>query len=269
MNYNRDKDIILKMLPHYEDAQKNFSEKNIVGLFLQGSQNYNLDLPESDVDTKLIVTPTLNEIVLNNSPVSTTYVRENNEHIDFKDIRLYIDTFKKQNINFIEILFTKYFIVPDNYYDEWNMLINKNEEIARLNPYRAVKAMKGMALEKFYALDHPYPSKLSILEKYGYDPKQLHHLLRVEEFINRYIDGEKYKDCLIPNAFEYLLAVKKGWYSKTEAIKVAKESLQRIEEKVEHYCAIVPNENDKETENLLEEVKYKIIKKSLVMELNS
>ena len=43
---------------------------------------------------------------------------ENNEHIDVKDIRLMFDNFKKQNINFLEILFTKFGIVNEKYLDE-------------------------------------------------------------------------------------------------------------------------------------------------------
>ena len=75
---------------HWEESLQYFSMNNIVGIFLQGSQNYNLDTPNSDIDTKLIVTPSFSDIAFNRKAVSTTHVRENNEHIDFKDIRLYI-----------------------------------------------------------------------------------------------------------------------------------------------------------------------------------
>ena len=38
---------------------------NVVGVFLYGSQNYELDYEGSDIDSKAIVLPTLNDIVLN------------------------------------------------------------------------------------------------------------------------------------------------------------------------------------------------------------
>ena len=69
----------------------------VFGVFLQGSQNYHLDYEGSDIDTKVIVLPTLEDIVLNKSPVSTTHIREDNSHIDLKDIRLMWQCFKKQN----------------------------------------------------------------------------------------------------------------------------------------------------------------------------
>ena len=98
--------INMRVWDHYKEASDYFDDNQIVGCFLQGSQNYQLDLPSSDVDTKLIVVPSFKDIALNRKPVSTTHIRANEEHTDFKDIRLYMETFRKQNLNFLEILFT-------------------------------------------------------------------------------------------------------------------------------------------------------------------
>lgn len=170
MNYHSDSWIMEKLKEHYHEALEYFPEDRIVGIFYQGSGNYGLDVESSDVDTKLIVVPTFEEIAMNKQPSSTTHVRENDEHIDFKDIRLYINTFRKQNINFLEILFTQYKIINPLYASEWNRLVEAREDIAHYNPYRAVKALKGMAMEKYHALKHPYPSKLEVLAEYSYDP---------------------------------------------------------------------------------------------------
>lgn len=101
-------DVMSRVHDHLDESLQRFDESRIVGIFLQGSQNYGLETPKSDVDTKLIVTPTFDEVVLNKKPISTTHVRANNEHTDLKDIRLMLATFRKQNLNFIEILFTPY-----------------------------------------------------------------------------------------------------------------------------------------------------------------
>lgn len=161
--------ILNRVQDHYNESLQYFKEDSIVVCALQGSQNYKLDLPSSDVDTKLIIMPSFKEISLNKKPHSITHIRENEEHIDFKDIRLYFETFKKGNPNFVEVLFTPYVITNPIFSSFWNELTFKREEIARLNPYRAVQAMKGVALEKLHAMEHPYPSKIKILEKYGYD----------------------------------------------------------------------------------------------------
>ena len=131
---------------HYQEALEYFKEFQIVGVFLQGSQNYGLDYEKSDIDTKLIVIPSFEDIAFNRKPVSTTHVRENDEHIDFKDIRLYMQTFRKQNLNFLEILFTDFKIVNPEHEANWGVLVDNRERIARYNPYQAIKSMKGIAM---------------------------------------------------------------------------------------------------------------------------
>lgn len=252
---------------HYDEALQYFKEQNIVGIFLQGSQNYDLEIPGSDVDTKLIVTPSFRDIALNRKPVSTTHVRENNEHIDFKDIRLYIDTFRKQNLNFLEILFTSYRLINPVYVKEWDKLIANREIIAHMNPYRAVKSMKGVALEKYHAMEHEYPSKVEILRQYGYDCKQLHHLLRVEEYLQRYINGEPYEDCLIPKDCEYLKAVKQNLYSLEEAREIAKKSIEHTVEIADKFCEVTQETVNPRAEDLLLDVEYNIMEISVRKEL--
>lgn len=260
-------EIMRRLQEHYDEALEHFPADRIVGIFLQGSQNYGLDVPGSDVDTKLIVTPTFEEIAFNKKPHSTTHVRANDEHIDFKDIRLYIQTFRKQNLNFLEILFTPYKIINPMYVNDWNKLVTHAEEIAHYNRFLAVKAMKGVAMEKYHALEHPYPAKVKVLEKFGYDPKQLHHLLRIEEYLERYIAGDKYRDCLAPKTAEYLIEVKLGKYTKEEAEKVAENAMHHIETMS---AAITKDSEwdkvDPAVEALLDEVQLGIMRTAMVGE---
>ena len=173
-----------RLYEHWEDAVKLYPKERIVALVLQGSQNYGLDDAESDVDTKLLLVPTLDEIIFNKKPVSTTHVRENDEHIDAKDIRLYWQCFRKGNPNFVEVLFTDYYIVNPMYADLWEEMCSKRELVARVNPLIAAKAMMGMVQEKFHAMEHRYPSRAEIVDKFGYDPKQLQHLIRMSWFLD-------------------------------------------------------------------------------------
>ena len=248
---------------HSDEALKYFPEDRIVCLVLQGSQNYGLDVPNSDVDTKLIVTPTFKELVFNSKPHSTTHVRENNEHIDFKDIRLYIETFRKQNLNFLEILYSPYSIVNPKYQSMWNILIENREAITHYNPLRAVKSMKGIAMEKYHAMEHPYPSKVEVLKKYSYDPKQLHHLLRVEDYLMRYIAGEEYGSCLNPTSPEYLVEVKQGKYNLEEARLVADGSIERITKMCDKFYATHEDVSDINVDKMLNDVQYKIMYEAL------
>lgn len=46
----------------------------VVGVFLRGSQNYNLDCDNSDIDTVAIVLPSIDDVILNKQPISTKYI---------------------------------------------------------------------------------------------------------------------------------------------------------------------------------------------------
>ena len=76
------RDIDKAIKEHLEAVlEEGYNESQILGIFLYGSQNYGINTSSSDVDTKCIVLPSLEEICLNKEPKSYTHVRENNEHI--------------------------------------------------------------------------------------------------------------------------------------------------------------------------------------------
>lgn len=262
--------IMKRVQEHYDEALQYFPEEQIVGVFLQGSQNYELDYEGSDVDTKLIVVPSFRDICLNKKPVSTTHVRANDEHTDWKDIRLYVEHFRKQNLNFLEILFTPYCIINPMYKEEWDRLVAAREFIARMNVHRAVKSMKGIAMEKFHAMEHRYPTKADIIDKYGYDGKQVSHLIRVYDYLRRYIAGESYEDCLRPSPD---LVPRIMDYKMLDRI-----SLEEARAEALHYKALVEDLSDKFCDgkedyevpwvrDLLEDVSYNIMKISVEKEL--
>lgn len=262
--------IMKRLQEHYDEALEYFPADRIVGIFLQGSQNYSLDYEGSDIDTKLIIVPSLEDIVLNKQPVSTTHIRVNNEHIDFKDVRLYMETFRKQNLNFLEILFTPFKIINPMYADEWERLIENREGIARMNVHRAVKSMKGIAMEKYHAMEHRYPSKADIIDKYGYDGKQVSHLIRVDDYLERYIAGESYESCLRPTdskrdrimAYKLLDRIPLA-EAQVEAIKV-KDHVTQI---ADAFCETCEDEEIASMRGLLESVQTNIMKAAIRKEL--
>lgn len=272
MNYHSNDWIMTQLKRHYEEALKIYNKQNIVGIFCQGSQNYGLDRENSDIDTKCILTPRFKDICLDKKPVSTTHILSNNEHLDAKDVRSYMTCFRKQNLNFLEILFTPYFIINPLYEKEWSKLVVHREEIARMNPYRAVKSMKGIGLEKYFAMEHRYPSKADIIDLYGYDGKQTSHQIRVYDYLRRYIAGEDYESCLrptkelIPRITDYKLLDK---IPLEEARLEAKYYLEMTEKIADEFCAMHEDKEDPTMRALLEEVSYNIMKTSVEEELKN
>lgn len=242
---------------------------NVLGVFLQGSQNYHLEYEGSDVDTKAIVLPSFNDFVLNKKPISTTHEFENKEHLDIKDIRLMFDCFKKQNINFLEILFTDYFLLNPLYEDLFKLLMDNAELIAHYNNYAGVNCIAGMVFEKRKALTHRYEGLAETIDKYGFDRKQLHHILRCREFLERFCDGVSYKNCLLPSNPEYLIEVKRNplLYTLDEAIALADEKVEETKQIKEKYMNENPVMINETARELLDTTLCKILKRRFKLEL--
>lgn len=240
-----------------------------VAIMLQGSQNYNLGYENSDVDTKAIVLPKFEDFVLNRAPTSFTHVLENNEHVDIKDVRLMFECFKKQNINFVEVLFTDYVIINPKYQELFQPMFDNKEKIARYNNYASVNCMFGMVMEKRKALCHPYPSIEWKIDKWGFDGKQLSHIIRINEFIKRYVAGEDYKLCLLPtiDSRELQMKAKKNEIGYEEAMELAEKYVLETKEIKDEFMKNNPVCVNNEANKLMEGVLINILRKSFSEQL--
>ena len=177
-------------IERHKDALLNwgFKEENILGIFVYGSQNYNLDTPTSDWDTKAIIIPTFDEILFDKPVSKEVCAFLNGEHCEVKDIREFIKMFEKQNINFIEILFTEYKWVNPKFQKLWEeYFVNNREEIARYDMNQAIKSIVGQA--KHTIKQNPN------------NGKKIANGYRLVRFLQKYIDKDfPYIHCIfIPN----------------------------------------------------------------------
>lgn len=136
---------IMERVSQHHQAAWDYVEKkggHIIGTFLHGSQNYNLDTAESDVDTISIYVPTVDFAIVN-SPRNHQLIMDDrsNEHCTIKDIRNYVNELLKSNPNAIELLYTKYSI----YIWDFKYFIDKKEKFLKYNPSSFFNAADGMA----------------------------------------------------------------------------------------------------------------------------
>ena len=261
MNFHSDEYIMDRVLEHYNDALEYFPKDRIVCLTLAGSQNYGLGMEDSDVDTKLVVVPTFEDIAMNKTPVSTTHIRQNGEQISFHDIRLYIPTFRKGNVNFVETLFSKYSIVNPIYMPEWNRLVEAREEIARYDVVRAIHAMRGTMYNKHKKLQNSHETDEKSIAK------DFYQLVRAEEFITRYIGGEPYADCLVSKQTEHLKNVKNGAYETLDALWMTKVTLDRVNEMCDKFLETCDKTVNHNVDALMNDVQYNIMKIAMEREI--
>ena len=127
---------------HYDTVCEEYGEENVMGVFLYGSQNYGINIPTSDVDTKAILIPNINKICAQEKWESKELLVDE-EHCEVKDIREMRNMWFKQNMNFLEILFTKYYIVNDKYKEDWKNIKQYAEEISKIDLKKMYKSVMG------------------------------------------------------------------------------------------------------------------------------
>ena len=167
---------------------------NPVYLCVQGSTNYNLDVYSdeymSDVDMKCFVLPTLKDLYYG-TKLSKTY-QTNYGQVEVKDLRLLPELLGKMNSSYLELLYSPYYWVTDEFEEAFSFLRDCADSLVRERFALLVKSMKGMALEKQNALCHEYEGLKDKLEKFGgYDPKQLHHAYRLLFMLDGMVNEDK------------------------------------------------------------------------------
>ena len=268
-NKSKDRET-LSLERHLGELQKRGYE--VVAIMLQGSQNYGLaeysDNYMSDVDSKAIVLPSFKDFVIGKTPVSTTIVLDNGEHIDTKDIRVMFDMLKKENISYIELLFTKWRIVNPKYAKLIQPLWDHRATIAAYNTNQFVRCIAGMSMEKRKALCHPYPNLIEKIEKYGFDGKQLSHCVRLNEFLEKYINNLDIEDCYQTSKREELMNLKKQLLPDGSRVMTQEEAIEmcaKYDDLTKNIKDMVVSSHTEEINGdalaLLEDMKYKILRK--------
>lgn len=222
-----------KIMKRIKEHYKFLEDKGYIVLMIasHGSMNYNLYVEEdtyvSDIDTKAVILPTLDELIKDSKPVSKVYDDEYGAHIEVKDIRLMTELWSKQNMAYLEFFYAQYYYINPEYKDMIFPLLEMRDEIVGMHKARLLKSISGMSKEKLKALEHPYPSIKDKIDEYGYDGKQLHHIIRLNDFMKRhFVCGEPYAQALWYEdgmIKDYMIGIKKSELSLEQARALATE----------------------------------------------
>ena len=190
----------------------------------------------------------------------------NEEHIEIKDIRLIINCYKKQNINFVETLFTNYFILNPIYEDIFLPLMN-NEDIPHYDEEATLNCVKGMIETNYRQLAGTRTQRPEIVEKFGYNPKKLDNILRLVEFAQSYIDGKPYLECICPSNPEYHKSIKREKINNIKMVyDLAQEAQFSTNKLINNYFSTHKLIKNNSVEELFNQVQYELMKKSLELE---
>lgn len=208
---------------------------SVAYISVYGSQNYDLAIHteeyQSDIDMKAVVVPTLDDLVRNSKPISIVVDTEWGQ-CDVKDIRTYFQTLLKGNPAYLETLFTDYRVIDKKFETEFYYILKLRERLVETLSAQMLRSMYGMMCEKEKALCHPYPSTAHKIEKYGYDGKQAHHILRLWVMMGDYFGlGFTLKECMKPSALkEIMMKLKLNEVPFNEASYVVNDIMKKAKE---------------------------------------
>jgi len=197
--------MILEALQEFKDIATS-NGLNVFAVALKGSQNYNLQDEDSDVDANLVFIPTLAQLRKNKSYKFSTEKGEVTCH----NLYSFAEIVAKGNPQWVEVCNTEHIIGDLSMFSHY-----------KVNP----SALKGMFMEKVHSFNKLYPSRKVYVEKFGYDPKQLHHIIRLYDYLNSGLlkyDGKQR---------EYMLDIKRGRYpnTKEDAFKLRDSYIDKLD----------------------------------------
>ena len=183
-------DVMARVNKHYARAIERFGEEAVLGVFLYGSWNYNTNTPDSDVDTKCILVPSVYNLAIKPYEVKHLHIWPDSEEKDFEvcecmSIMHMVSNWKKQNINFVEVMFTPYCKINPLYKEFWEKQfpLDVREQVARYDLRQAIRSMVHQAIHT--------------IKQNPEDPKKVMNGLRIARTLENLLETNMgYKECI-------------------------------------------------------------------------
>lgn len=241
----------------------------VIGVFLYGSQNYGIATDKSDIDVRAIVLPSLRDFILGKELANETIVCDNNEHIEVKDIRLMHNIYVKQSVPYLEILFTKYYILNPIYSHLYQPILSNRDAIARYDEVRALKNMAYMMQARLQRMTHERPGNKDFIDECGYDYKEFVNIIREYDLMKKYARRYDFAHCLDATDKAELLSIKENpsKYSPELAEFLSTNLVEQGFNVFNNFVATNKCELNSDIPKLLNDVTYKIITTYLKQEL--
>lgn len=158
----------------------------VLGIFLYGSQNYNMDTPNSDIDAYAVVLPDAYTFAFQKT-INTVY-GYGTGNVKVKDLRVFVSELLKGNYSTLELLLTPYKVlapyqVKDGPVFHGLLYTDLTERILTYDLSKTIKGILGSALEM---KRHLWRSDRKRQLK---DLARLMHLYRLSEILMSFFEG--------------------------------------------------------------------------------
>ena len=177
-NYMDSKFDILKKVENHATQVKHFIHDpgyQHIMTVLVGSQNYNLDSENSDIDTYSFVVPKIEDLIYGKEPITKEYDVEDGKCV-VKDIRLGLNLLRKPSPNSVECFASEYKYYEPMYKDILQFYLNEAIQFMIHSNYKnMLNAIAGTAR--------------GLHGRNMTEGKKFAHCLRLKEMYERYLDS--------------------------------------------------------------------------------
>lgn len=214
----------VNLKPYFLQASK-CANREIFGVFLFGSQNYNLSDARSDIDVYCILMPNNTDKKVIDS-VEVMLPRK--ERIEFIDIRNFIYNLVEGNIVALELLVTPFYIINDKYKNLWDDMRSRANEIVYACPDKVFSNLKQHLAFNYLRYLADNAADEDLLE-YKFAPKQAAHVVREYDLLNRYNSKEDAFSLFITNKRDFLLEMKRGKYGAALTRSIVLDCVKKVD----------------------------------------
>ena len=233
-------------------------EYDIVYMGLYGSQNYNLDTEESDIDVKCFVMPNFSNIyerTMISKEVTTSY-----GIADVKDIRLLPELIGKCSLTYLEAFVTDYYVVGKN-----KAATILTEELRRMVNVFINDHLHQLAM----VIKQMAKNKIKIITQHPARKKEIAHLGRLELVLQKLDAGLNFKEALFltDNERENILVIKNALMSKSALDLYLLLSKTKISDYYKSLAATIAPTNRLDVIEYLNKEVYKSVAENLYIDL--
>ena len=232
---------------------------HILGVFLYGSQNYQLDSSESDVDTIVLCIPGIKRLIMGKGLISLDFTLPSGEKQVIWDLRHYFGSLKKQSSGSLEILCTPYRILLRGSESLLQPIFENRDKIAHYDPQRFKAHIWGSITNE---LDRYHKGmQEATLKSTSYAWKSLSHVVRyLDLWQSLAIEGNSLDDSQVPARRHLIQKIKHGMVLADDLEDVLYEARTFLAQNrpVKAHTVWIPNEVDKLLEDTLIDVYTKI-----------
>lgn len=168
--------------------------REVVFIASYGSVNYGTNDETSDNDYKVFLMPTFEDLY--KGKMFSSNVKIDGDDYEFHDVRKLETLFYKANPSYLEILVAKETWVNPKYKSFWKFLMNNKYKLSKMNMKSYYKAINGVMMQKYKAIEKDLPNSqenegYKRRVKFGFDTKQLLHVIRYAQMRNDVFLNEK------------------------------------------------------------------------------